>query len=438
MYDAQRLRVLRVYHGARSSAHRSRERIIAESGIDMTLVVPSFWPEPNAELSITEGAFSVVEVSVTRPGDVNRHRYEPTERLRDLIRDFRPQVLDIHEEPFSLAAHQWLRLVPSDVPVVMYTAQNIDKRFPPPFTRYERLAHRRVAAFYPCSRQAAAVARGKGFEGHLEVLPLGYDDSRFRPGTQSSDDGEVVLALVGRLVPEKGTVDAIRTLGALSRVRPARLVIMGNGPEEAHLLRLAAELGLRDRIELVPWRSPVELSEMYRAAHVVLVPSHHTAGWVEQFGRVIVEAQASGALVAGYASGSIPEVAGAPGILVEVGAVEELAIDIATVLHDREEYSRRREGGIRLSQERTWRRVAEQHADLYRQVAAGATSNTSLPLSPRQRRALARAEFGETAPTAAGVRPFALPILRRGGRTVEALGSILDGNAELAAWVRRR
>ena len=87
----------------------------------------------------------------------------------------------------------------------MYTAQNVDKRFPPPFAQYEQAAHRRVAALYPCSAQAASVARGKGFAGRLEVLPLGYDDELFTPGTQSLDDEELVLALVGRLVPEKGS-----------------------------------------------------------------------------------------------------------------------------------------------------------------------------------------------------------------------------------------
>ena len=114
-------------------------------------------------------------------------------------------TLDIHEEPVSVAARQWLAAVPSDLPVVMYTAQNVDKRYPPPFAQYERAAHRRVAALYPCSRQAASVARGKGFSGLIEVLPLGFDDTLFCPGEQYVDDAEIVLGLVGRLVPEKGS-----------------------------------------------------------------------------------------------------------------------------------------------------------------------------------------------------------------------------------------
>ena len=97
-----------------------------------------------------------------RPGDVNRHGYTDSHALARLVRDLAPDLLDVHEEPFSVAARQWLAAAPPDLPIVMYTAQNVDKRFPPPFAQYERAAHRRVAALYPCSGQAASVARGKG------------------------------------------------------------------------------------------------------------------------------------------------------------------------------------------------------------------------------------------------------------------------------------
>ncbi len=73
-----------------------------------------------------------------------------------------------------------------------------------------------------------------------------------------------------------------------------------------------------------PWQSVAELAAFYRQAHVVLVPSVATETWTEQFGRVIVEAQASGAVVAGYASGSIPEVAGDAALLVAPGDVHAL------------------------------------------------------------------------------------------------------------------
>jgi glycosyltransferase involved in cell wall biosynthesis len=294
----------------------------------------------------------------------------------------------------------------------MYTAQNVDKRYPPPFGMYERRAHRRIAALYPCSRQAASVARGKGFAGLIDVIPLGYNPKLFYEGEQSFDVDELTLALVGRLVPEKGVRDAVEVLARVNSMRPARLVLVGSGPEEAPAWELAERLGVAGRLAIEPWRPADELAGLYRRAHVVLVPSVATTTWVEQFGRVIVEAHASGAVVAGYASGSIPEVAGDAAVLADPGNATQLADRTVAVVGDPDEYARLRTRGLALSRTRTWTRVAEGQADLYRRVHEGKLERRASPRSPRKRRALARAEFGPAAATTAGARPFALPLLR--------------------------
>jgi glycosyltransferase involved in cell wall biosynthesis len=399
-------------------------------------VIPSHWPpEADAESAVSDENFSIAELPVRRPGDVNRHGYTDSSVLARLVRDLTPDVLDIHEEAFSVAAWQWVAAAPPDLPVVMYTAQNIDKRFPPPFAQYERRAHRRVAALYPCSAQAASVARGKGFPGLIDVLPLGVDESVFYPGTQSVDEDEIVLGLFGRLVPEKGVTDAVEILASVNKARPARLVVVGHGPEEGVARSHAAALGLSDRLDLFAWQPPSELARTYRRTHVVLVPSRPTATWVEQFGRVIVEAQASGAVVAGYANGAIPEVAGEPAILTGVGELAELGDRVAALVSNAAEYAGLRAQGIERSRARTWEHVAAGHADLYQRVIAGDVPRLELPRSPRRRRQLARMEFGPPASTSAGTRPFALPVLRRGGMLAEAVAGALDVTAELSARV---
>ena len=404
----------------------------------MTLVVPAVWPEGGGEETLSAKDFRIVELPVERAGDVNRHAYRDRRELPRLIDELKPDILDLHEEPFSVAARQWLAAAPSELPLVMYTAQNVDKRYPPPFSIYERRAHRRVAALYPCSRQAASVARGKGFAGLIDVIPLGYDARLFNEGTQSLDDDELVLALFGRLVREKGVRDAVHVLARVNSLRPARLVVAGSGPEEGPVRELAAALGLADRVEVEPWRSAAELAELYRRVHVVLVPSVATATWVEQFGRVIVEAQASGAVVAGYASGSIPEVAGDAAVLADPGNATQLAEGVVALLDDPARYARLRELGLGLSRARTWAQVAARQAALYRRVAAGETGRVPLPRSPRKRRALARAEFGATAATTAGTRPFALPLLRRGGGAAAALAALADMTSESYARLTTR
>jgi glycosyltransferase involved in cell wall biosynthesis len=429
------VRVLRIYHGGRDAAHRARERALTAAGVELTLVVPTSWPGTD-DGGVVEDGMRVVELPVLRPGDVNRHRYAEPGDLAGAIAAADPDVLDVHEEPFSSAAAQALEAQSGSPPVVMYTAQNIDKRFPPPFSAYERRAQRLVSAFYPCSRQAASVVRGKGFAGRITIVPLGFDPQCFRRGDQSVDDAELRLTLVGRLVPEKGVKDAVQVLARLSASRPARLTLVGDGPERDAALRLAGRLALLEHVELKPWLSADELAGVYRRTHVVLVPSRATATWAEQFGRVIVEAQASGAVVAGYRSGSIPEVAGQAGLLARERDVDDLAQRISALVADSAEFERRREQGLELAGSRTWARVAEQQVALYEWAASrAATQVPARPLSATREHA--RAEFGPPAPTPSGERPFALPVLRS-APVSRVLGWAVDATTGLLGGLRRR
>ena len=386
------MQVLRIYHAGRDREHRGRERALVALGVEVTLVVPAEWSGFGADGEVVDESFQIIEQRVIRAGDVNRHAYADRAELRQLIRKLQPDVLDIQEEPFSVAAHQWLASAPPELPAVMYTAQNVDKRYPPPFSLYERRALDRVSAVYPCSRQAASVIRGKGFGGLIEVVPLGFDPSVFSAGEQSLDDEELLLTLVGRLVPEKGVRDAVRVLARLNEVRPSRLVVVGAGPEEVPARELASALGVDDRLEIKPWRAADAVADVYRRAHIVLVPSVPTSTWTEQFGRVIVEAQASGAVVVGYATGSIPEVGGDAAALVRTGDVRQLAAEAVGLVSRPEDYALRRERGFELSRSRTWTCVAERQADLYGSVVAGRINRLASNRSPRTRRALARAE----------------------------------------------
>jgi glycosyltransferase involved in cell wall biosynthesis len=399
-------------------------------GIELCLVVPASWAEDDAEGSLSSECFPIIELAVDRVGDVNRHSYRSGAAIASIVEAFQPDVLDVHEEPFSVAGRQWLRAAPPQLPIVMYTAQNIDKRFPPPFSRYERRAYARVNGFYPCSRQAASVIRGKGFAGLVDVIPLGYDPDLFFAGNQSSHDEEIILGLFGRLVAEKGVSDSVRILAGLCEKRAARLVLVGSGPESVVAEALARELGVADRLDVHPWLPVEDLARQYRETHFVLVPSVPTYSWVEQFGRVIVEAQASGAVVAAYATGAIPEVAGDGALMAQAHDFAGLGALLAAAAADEDDYQARRRVGFQLSGRRTWSSVAQRHADLYARVARR-PPRLVVPRDVRERRRLARAEFGRTAPTQAGERPFALPLLRRGGLVSRGLARALDAGTSL-------
>ena len=416
------MRVLRVYHGGRIASHRARDRAIAAAGHEVVLVVPRDWPEAGSEAALTEEDFRILELPVVRPGDVNRHRYADDDDVRRVLSEVRPDVVDLHAEPVSVASRQWLAAVEPGLPVLMYTAQNIDKRWPPPFHRFEHDALSKVTAMYPCSRQAASVVRGKGFSGRVEVLPLGYDPELFHPGEQSLDDDVLRLGLVGRMVPEKGVLDAVSVLAAVSARRPARLALVGDGPEVGRALSLAGRLGVADRLDVMPWVDTPTLATLYRSLHVVLVPSVATTRWVEQFGRVIVEGQASGAVVAGYHSGTIPEVSAGAGLLAAEGDVVGLCNAVSRLVASSGKYDELRRRGIELCRDRTWAQVGSRHARLIE--TCGDSSSLVPAVTGRQ---AARREFGATAAGALGdTRPFAIPVLRDLPGLGRHLGAVLD------------
>jgi glycosyltransferase involved in cell wall biosynthesis len=394
--------VLRVYHGGRDPSHRARDRALAAAGVDVVTVVPTAWPEPGAQHGvIVEPGLGVVEVAVRRPGDVNRHT--SAEDVGRVLRRVRPDVLDLHEEPFSSVTHQWLAAAPATLRVVGYTAQNLDKRFPPPFAAYERAALRRLAGLYPCSRQAAAVAVGKGFAGHCAVLPLGYDASVFVPASTPVVPPRLVLA--GRLAAEKGVHDAVQVLAAVPQ---ATLTLVGQGPALAAVRTQASSLGVADRVEHRPWTTPSELAQLLAAATVLLVPSRSTPRWVEQYGRVVTEAQAAGCVVAGYASGALPETGGEAASLVAEGDVAALIRAVRRLLDDPEQWQRRRALGLAQVRDRTWEAVARAQVSLYEQVVAGPPAPV-----PVTGRAAATRRFGPPARVPGGpARPWALPGLR--------------------------
>jgi glycosyltransferase involved in cell wall biosynthesis len=391
-----RVRVLRVHHGGRDSGARHRERALVARGIDVTLVVPRAGTSERPGVRTTEEPFRIVELDAERVDDPLRHRYRDPAAIRAVIDLVRPDVLDVHEEPSSAAARQWLTAA-GNLPVALYAEENLDRRLSPVHTRREREVLRRADALYPCTRQAAAVARGRGFAGQIEVLPLGVDDRTFSTGRQSLNSTQIVLGMVGRFTPDQGLLDGVRVLAEVRRVRPVRLLVVGDGPELPAARALAAELGVADALDVAGWCSVDRLAELYRQMHVVLVPRRGSPDRVVRFPQVVPEALASGAVVAGYDSGAVPEIAGRAGVIVPEGEFRALARTVTRLVTDPEEHARRRSAGAAMVLSQTWAEVTRRQTSLYRGILSGAHDRLPVVRSAARRRELARVEFGPPA-----------------------------------------
>jgi glycosyltransferase involved in cell wall biosynthesis len=160
----------------------------------------------------------------------------------------------------------------------------------------------------------------------VEVSAPGIDLGAFAAGpAPATPPAQHTLLSAGRLVWEKGHQDVIRAVAALrdglvgERRGDVRLLVVGDGPEQAKLRRYADELGLGAQVELRATVPYAQMPALHRSASCLVLASLPTRGWEEQFGMVLAEAMASGTPIVAAASGAIPEVLDGYGALVEPG-----------------------------------------------------------------------------------------------------------------------
>jgi glycosyltransferase involved in cell wall biosynthesis len=210
-----------------------------------------------------------------------------------------------------------------------------------------RLARARPAARAVCARVLRASARvtavsswladraagfAPGLAPPVTVAPMPVDDLAFSPGPGGQPRDE--LLFVGRLDRQKGAEVALAALARLTGPAAALcLRVVGTGPEEPALRRLAGELGVAGRVRWDGQLPQAELAGRYRRAAVLVVP-----GRDEGLGLVAVEGQLSGAPVVAAASGGLLDVVadGRTGRTFPPGDPDALARTVGAALADRD------------------------------------------------------------------------------------------------------
>ena len=364
------MRVLRISHSAVVDAWRERERELRKRGHDVVLVSARVWDEGGRPTPLVTGEDTFVTGVRTIGNHPNLFMYDPLPLWRLLRQSW--DVVDIHEEPYSLAAAEILLLKAirrSRAPFSLYSAQNIDKRFPIPFRWLEHIALRRAAAISVCNAAAGQIAKRKGLSGAVELIPLGVDIERFTPSHRESPDATAIkIGYVGRFEHHKGVHVLLHAIA----LRPElRADLVGAGPYESELRKLIHTLALGDRVRILGHVTHQDLPDTYRSFDVLAVPSLPTNHWLEQFCRVAIEAMASGIPVVASDSGALPDVIGDSGILVPPGDPQALGDTLVRIGHDKDRHSDLCDRGVERAREFTWSRVAERYDQMYSTMRNG-------------------------------------------------------------------
>lgn len=282
---------------------------LAQAGTDATVYVRR-WAEDLPDVVEVEPGFRVVHIDAG-PTDLAK------EELHVVVDEFTDAVgRDLAERPADVIhANYWLSGVAGhrlkhmlDLPLVttFHTLARVKAE------TGDHEPQRRIDAETEVIRCADVITANSVTELHelvthygadpdrVEVVPPGVDHAFFSPG--APDGARTALGLgdaplllfVGRIQPLKGADVAVKAL-AEPGLEDARLLIVGgasgaDGDDEVRKIeKLISDLGVVDRVTMIPPQPHHVLSTYYRAADVCLVPSRS-----ESFGLVALEAAACG------------------------------------------------------------------------------------------------------------------------------------------------
>ncbi|NWQ39788.1 N-acetyl-alpha-D-glucosaminyl L-malate synthase BshA [Bacillus sp. EB106-08-02-XG196] len=133
-------------------------------------------------------------------------------------------------------------------------------------------------------------------------------------------DKEKVVIHVSNFRPVKRVQDVVKTFAKISAAMPAKLLLVGDGPEMTPVCRLVKKLGLTEKVHLLGKQE--NLDELYSISDIKLLLSEK-----ESFGLVALEAMACGVPCIGTNVGGLPEVIqhGKTGYICELGDIDDIS-----------------------------------------------------------------------------------------------------------------
>ncbi len=227
-----------------------------------------------------------------------------------------------------------------------------------------------VAVTLVPSESARTRLAALGFK-RLRVVGRGVDGARFHPNQRRLEirralgirDDELALLSVGRLAPEKGIALAIEAARAIRATRPARLVVVGDGPLRRTLSAANPDARFLGHLD------GDDLARHYASADLFLFPSR-----TETFGNVVLEAMASGLPVIAFGDAAAAECiqSGVDGVTVPLESPASFVDAAVRVASDDDLRSALGRAARSKSAAFTWDAVG---ADLARELTSVVTSS---------------------------------------------------------------
>ncbi len=187
----------------------------------------------------------------------------------------------------------------------------------------------------------------------IHVIPnfIEIDKAAVKPGVPCCRDvlalkDERIITHISNFRKIKRVTDVVKVFYKIQQQLPAKLMMVGDGPEKEKAERLCNKLGIADKV--IFFGNSNEIDRILYYSDIFLLPSE-----TESFGLAALEAMAWSVPVISSNTGGLPEVNfnGESGYLSNVGDVEDMAKNALKILESDESIRRFREGALTVAKQ---------------------------------------------------------------------------------------
>ncbi len=311
---------------------------------DVHLIVPSMVKDTLRTMKFVEmkGAkFKSSQINSYFDFHNSTRIYNPIQ-LSKALENVKSDVWIIEQEPYSLSTLQiLLKKKKMGVLTLLYSFQNIYKKYPQPFSWVEKKCLELADGLIVGSESAAEVWKNKGYPiQKIHILPqVGVDLDFFEVKEASQARKNISIndiktfGFAGRLVEEKG-VQVLLQAAAILKNREFQVLIVGKGPYEKNLRELVKSLGIEQKVIFVGAPTHEKMPQYLQAMDVLVLPSLIRPHWREQFGHVLIEAMSCERPCLGSDSDPIYKIIEGCGYSFKEGSSEDLALKMEKMLNN--------------------------------------------------------------------------------------------------------
>lgn len=374
------MKVLVISHSAAQiTYHKKFEEISKHNNIQMRVLIPDKWVENTIILyaqTYEKENLSFHSGKAAFPGYGSRFFF-----LNGIVKhfyEFKPNIIHLEEEPWSLCALQVLilrRIFCPKSKLIFRTSLSIPAKQKLDFivSKIEKFTFKESDYAFILSKRAGDILIQKGYRKGMKISPNGVDSELFKK--MEVDDlksklgiklDNFVIGYVGRLMKMKGLDTLLKAFSLLPNKDKLRLLIVGSGEYKQDMLLLASQVGISNQLILVDAIPAGDVPRYMNCMNLLVLPSITTPGWVEFFGRVLVEAMMCDVPVIGSSSGEIPNVIGDSGLIFQEGNEVDLKDKLKIIIDDDNlRCTLIKRGRARASSLFTWESIAKNTYDLY-------------------------------------------------------------------------